>query len=194
MFEHTAEYAEYVLQRRETFTVNLRSTQSTIIIHREFFEHWIDQILDRDVRLTDPGGNVHTLRVRKHEKIGFFREGVREMIKFYGLEGRHTIHFRYNGNRRRFDIQIMDSESVEIHYPILVNQPPAAVVPPPAAMVPPLGAMVPPPDVAPFHANAAANEQPADNENMQEDVVGWDVIATPPFISGRKHLVRLFIL
>ncbi|KAJ1396398.1 DNA-binding barrel domain superfamily [Sesbania bispinosa] len=210
MFEHTA---EYVRQRRESFTANLRSTQRTIIIHREFFEHWIDQILDMDVKLTDPVGNVHTLRVRKHEKIGFFREGVTEMIKFYGLEGRHSIQFRYNDNKR-FDIQIMDSESEEIQYPILLNQPHAAIVPPfvavvpppPGYMVPPHAAVVPPPPgymvpplaavVAPpagvvppppaavvhFLANAAVNEQPADNENLQEDVVGWDFIATPPFI------------
>ncbi|KAJ1426058.1 DNA-binding barrel domain superfamily [Sesbania bispinosa] len=242
MFEHTAEHAEYLRQRSESFTANMRSTQWTIIIHREFFEHWIDQILDKDIKLTDPVGNVHTLRVRKHEKIGFFREGVTEMIKFYGLEGRHSIQFTYNDNRR-FDIQIMDSESKEIQYPILLNQPhvvvvppfvvvvppppgymvpppaaivppppgymvppPAAVVPPPAAIVPPPpaaivppppGYMVPPPaGVVPappavevhFPGNAAANEHHPHNENLQEDVVGWDFIATPPFISGRKPL------
>ncbi|KAJ1382886.1 DNA-binding barrel domain superfamily [Sesbania bispinosa] len=254
MFEHTA---EYLRRRRESFTANLRSTQWTIIIHREFFEHWIDQILDRDVKLTDSVGNVHTLRVRKNEKIGFFREGVTEMIKFYGLEGRHSIQFTYNDNRR-FDIQIMDSESKEIQYPILLNQPhvvavppfvavvppppgymvpppaaivppppgymvpppaavvpplaaivspppaailppppgymvppPAAVVPPPpAVVVPPPAAVVPPPPAAEVHfpGNATANEQHPHNENLQEDVVGWDFIATPPFISGRKPL------
>ncbi|KAJ1411472.1 B3 domain-containing protein [Sesbania bispinosa] len=112
-----------------------------------------------DPGLTDPAGNVHTLRVRMHERIRLFREGVREMIQFYGLEGRHTIHFRYNGYRR-FDIQIMDSASVEIQYPVLVNQPPAVVVPPPdAVVVPPSDVVVSPPDAVVPPANVAANEQ-----------------------------------
>ncbi|KAJ1392396.1 B3 domain-containing protein [Sesbania bispinosa] len=107
------------------------------------------------------------------------REGVREMIQFYGLEGKHFINFKYNGDRR-FDIQIFDADLMEIEYPPLPNVPP--VVPPP-----------------PTHV--AVNEGPRGIQNGQPaDIVGWDIIASEPFASGEKplyipaHVVEIMLL
>ncbi|KAJ1403277.1 MULE transposase domain [Sesbania bispinosa] len=118
----------------------------------------------------DPAGNTHTVWVRNNHKVGLFREGVRQMIEFYGLEGRYTMHSKYNGNRK-FDIQIMNSESVEIPYRPLVNQSPPVVAPPPA--------------------DAPANEENVQNGNMPNvGVVERDVIATPLAEPAAAHSRR----
>ncbi|KAJ1376889.1 peptidase [Sesbania bispinosa] len=126
---------EYIIARWETFTAKLGPNQNSMIINREFYVHWINDILNREVRLRDHAGNMHICWVRNLQNVGFFTDGI------------------------------MDSNSVEVQYPPLHNEPPAAVVPPPT--------------------NAAPNEQPAQNENLQHaDVVGWEVIATTAFVSG----------
>ncbi|KAJ1413702.1 DNA-binding barrel domain superfamily [Sesbania bispinosa] len=158
-----------------------------MIINREFYVHWVDDILNRQVTFRDPAGNFHNCWVRNHVNIGLFTDGVRQMAQFYGLDKTHFVHFRYNGNRS-FDIQIMDSNSVEVEYPILHNEPPAIVVPPApnAAADAQHDVVVPPPPnaavdaqhvvVVPPPPNAAPNAQPAQNQNIENaDVVGWTV-------------------
>ncbi|KAJ1378511.1 DNA-binding barrel domain superfamily [Sesbania bispinosa] len=150
---------DYIMQRWEHFRAKLNATQ--------FYVHWFDTILNREVYLRDPIGNVHTVWVRNTENVGFFREGVRDMILFYRLQGKHFIDLRYQGERR-FDIQILDTGLMEIQYPPLANENPVVVSPP-----------------IPF----AENEEPLVIDNGQPaDIVGWDVVASQPFASGDKPL------
>ncbi|KAJ1377404.1 DNA-binding barrel domain superfamily [Sesbania bispinosa] len=148
------EMIEYIIVRWETFTANLGPNQSRMIINREFYVHWVDDILNR-----------------------------------------------YNGNRS-FDIQIMDSNSVEVEYPILHYEPPAVVVPPApnAAADAQRDVVVPPPPnvavdaqhvvVVPPPPNATPNAQPAQNQNIENaDVVGWTVTAAATFVSGDNPLL-----
>ncbi|KAJ1434551.1 DNA-binding barrel domain superfamily [Sesbania bispinosa] len=179
------EMIEYIIGRWETFTVNLRPNQSRMIINREFYVHWVDDIMNRQITFRDPAGNFHNCWVRNHVNIGLFTDGVCQMAQFYGLDRTHFVHFRYNDNRS-FDIQIMDSNSVEVEYPILHNEPPAVVVPPApnAAVDAQHVAVVPPPP------NAAPNAQPAQNQNIENaDVVGWTVTAAAAFVSGDNPLL-----
>ncbi|KAJ1417291.1 DNA-binding barrel domain superfamily [Sesbania bispinosa] len=142
---------------------------------REFYVHWIEEILKRHVEFKDPSGNPHYIWVRNNESIGLFTKGVTNMVRFYGLEGQYFVDLKYNGDRK-FDIHILDINEVEIQYPPLPNQPP--VVLPPSPNVPPNeehpqmapnvnAPQVPPneepPQMAP-HVNAPQvppNEQPA---------------------------------
>ncbi|KAJ1413995.1 DNA-binding barrel domain superfamily [Sesbania bispinosa] len=158
---------DYFMQRWEHSRAKLNSTQ--------FYLHWIESILNREVYLRDPVGNMHTVWVRNTEKVGFFREGVREMIQFYRVEGKHFIDFRYNGDRR-FDIQILDADLMEIEYPPLPNVPP-------------------PPN------HIAVNEGPPGIQNGQPaDIVGWDIVTSEPFASRKKplyipaHVVEIMLL
>ncbi|KAJ1393605.1 DNA-binding barrel domain superfamily [Sesbania bispinosa] len=166
---------DYIMQRWEHFRAKLNSTQRSVFINCEFYLHWIEYILNQEVYLRDPVGNMHTVWVRNTEKVGFFREGVREMIQFYGLEGKHFIDFRYNGDGR-FDIQIFDVDLMEIEYPPLPNVPP-------------------PPN------HVVVNDGPPEIQNGQPaDIVGWDIVASEPFASGEKplyipaHVVEIMLL
>ncbi|KAJ1403221.1 DNA-binding barrel domain superfamily [Sesbania bispinosa] len=135
---------DYIMQRWEHFRAKLNSTQ-----------------------LRDPIGNMHRVWVRNIENVGFFREGVRDMIRFYRLEGKHFIDLRYTGDRK-FDIQILDSGLLQIQYPPVANEPPI---------------VVPPPNLV------AQNEEPPVIHNDQHaDIVGWDVLASEAFASGDKPL------
>ncbi|KAJ1390751.1 DNA-binding barrel domain superfamily [Sesbania bispinosa] len=89
------------------------------------------------------------------------------MVQFYGLQGQYFIHLRYNGDRK-FDIQNLDTNDVEIQYPPLPNQPPV---------------------VLPAAPKVVANEQPPHVPNVQHaDVVGWDVIASEAFVTRDNPL------
>ncbi|KAJ1423246.1 Mediator of RNA polymerase II transcription subunit [Sesbania bispinosa] len=82
--------------------------------------------------------------------------------------------------------QIMDSNSVEVQYPPLHNEPPAVMVPPP----PDAAADAQHSVVVPSPPNAAPNAQPAQNQNIQNaDVVGWAVTATTTFVFGDNPLL-----
>ncbi|KAJ1426340.1 hypothetical protein SESBI_10359 [Sesbania bispinosa] len=84
------------------------------------------------------------------------------------LEGKHFIDLRYTGDRK-FDIQILDSDLLQIQYPPVANEP-SIVVPPPNLV--------------------AQNEEPHVIHNDQHtDIVGWDVLASEAFASGDKPLV-----
>ncbi|KAJ1414072.1 DNA-binding barrel domain superfamily [Sesbania bispinosa] len=52
---------DYIMLRWDHFRAKLNATQRSIIINREFYVHWIDSILNREVYLRDPVGNVHTV-------------------------------------------------------------------------------------------------------------------------------------
>ncbi|KAJ1416632.1 B3 domain-containing protein [Sesbania bispinosa] len=86
-----------------------------------------------------------------------FRDGVPEMLAFYGLEGKHFIILNYNGDRK-FDFQIVNSDLVEIQYPPLPNQANPAIPPQPV----PLPNVVPPAVVHPQVQNEGQRHPPAD--------------------------------
>ncbi|KAJ1388903.1 DNA-binding barrel domain superfamily [Sesbania bispinosa] len=94
---------------------------------RTFYSHWETNLLNSSVTLTDPAGNIHNVWVRNNKKIGLFREGVREFIDFYGLNGTYSVNFNFNGSSN-FDIKIMNSECLEIPYtPSCIESPPSVV-------------------------------------------------------------------
>ncbi|KAJ1407051.1 DNA-binding barrel domain superfamily [Sesbania bispinosa] len=47
---------EYIRQRWKNFKAKLNSTQTAIIINKEFYVHWMDTILNREIHLRDPFG------------------------------------------------------------------------------------------------------------------------------------------
>ncbi|KAJ1404872.1 hypothetical protein SESBI_26274 [Sesbania bispinosa] len=99
------------------FQAKLDPSQTTMLIDRRFHAIWENHFNDRYFNLRDPEQNIHCVgTIRNRDGDYVFYVGVQYIIEFYHLEGIHTVHFTYAGDKF-FDIKILNIHDKEINYP-----------------------------------------------------------------------------
>lgn len=147
-------------------------------MNKTFYELHKEEILNREVQLKDPKGNVSRLMVREMQQnlvtIGYLEE-TGKLVDLYGLRGLKWLRMEYRG-ACMFDITIVNEKLEEIQYPDPVPQPDADVAVP-EQVLPVANPII---------------EQPVENPQPQpQQILLWDRDVTTEFARGKNPLVSV---